>query len=66
MFRVDDLLIGKLQNGDVRLVKLDPAFGRHQDAHIDTIFAAHEVQLDVTIPWGLWLAMVDSVAHKHR
>ena len=39
MFRVDDLLIGKLQNGDVRLVKLDPAFGRHQDARIDTIFA---------------------------
>ena len=66
MFQVNDLLIGRLENGDVRLVKLDPTFGRHRDPHINTIFATHEVQLDVTIPWGLWLAMVDSVAHPHK
>lgn len=58
--QADRLFIGRFPNGDVRLLKL--VSNPKEYPAVDTIFPAHEVVLDVTIPSGHWCSMIASVS----
>jgi len=57
--QANNLYIGRLPNGDVRVLKL--ASNPRSYPEVDTRFPAHEVILDVTIPSGHWCSMVAAV-----
>jgi len=57
--QTDNLFFTRTPNGDVRLLKLKRA--PKEFPSVDTIFPAHEVVLDVTIPLNHWCSIIATV-----
>ena len=58
--QVDNLFFQRMENGDVRVLKLRSAPATFPEP--TEIFPAHEVQLDVVIPNSHWCSIIATVS----